>query len=186
MDGTRKQGEKTSKPAGNRFGLTGTSPKIRQASPDDCEAILRAYEASVSTLCAAHYNSDQIQSWLNHRQLRDYQAAVQNALVLVAEHDQEILGFAEMDRISGIIHALYVRPEDIGQGVGRALLGRLEQEARAAGLRRIQMDASLNSVAFLQARGFLPLGDSANSRSNRTALPFVRMEKWLEARLPAS
>jgi N-acetylglutamate synthase-like GNAT family acetyltransferase len=155
------------------------APRIRRARLEDCEKILKTREASLSTLCSNHYTAEQIAAWIGRRQLHDYRLAVQNALALVAEKDQEIIGFAEMDLISGMIHALYVHPACIGHGVGRALLSALEDEARSAGLRRVHLKTTLNSVAFFQGRGFLPLRDANQESADGTPLPCVELQKWL-------
>jgi putative acetyltransferase len=155
------------------------SPRIRRATLEDCPAILRAHRASVTVLCAAHYTAEQIEAWIGHHQAQDYHSAVQNALVLVAETEGELMGFAHVDLISGTIHALYVDPRHVGQGIGRSLLLQIETESRQVGLRRLHLDATLNSVAFCQARGFLPLRASARNVAGGTALPCVEMEKAL-------
>jgi len=154
-------------------------PQIRRATLADCEAIVRAHRASVTTLCAGHYTSEQIEAWIARRQLQEYHSAVQNALVLVAEQDGDVIGFCQIDLISGVIHALYVDPHHIGQGVGRSLLLAMQDEARAVGLRRLHVSATLNSVAFYQSRGFLPLRPASNTLSDGTAFPCVEMEKSL-------
>lgn len=154
-------------------------PQIRRATLADCPRILGAHRASITTLCAEHYTRKQIEAWIGKRQPQDYHSAVQSALVLVAESRGELVGFSQADLISGVIHALYVEPHAIGQGIGRSLLLQIEVEARKVGLRRLCLEATLNSVAFYQARGFLPLRTSSRTLTCGTSLPCVEMEKSL-------
>jgi GNAT superfamily N-acetyltransferase len=48
-------------------------------------------------------------------------------------------------------------PAWIGRGVGRALYARCEDDARAAGIRRFECNASLNGEVFYAALGFAPV-----------------------------
>ena len=48
-------------------------------------------------------------------------------------------------------------PEWIGRGIERALYARCEQDARAAGIRRFECNASLNGEGFYAALGFAPV-----------------------------
>jgi putative acetyltransferase len=59
-------------------------------------------------------------------------------------------GFAELKR-------MYVRPGARGRGVARALLDRLEQDARARGVTRLTLetgDAQLAAIRFYERAGF--------------------------------
>jgi putative acetyltransferase len=152
-------------------------PRIRRASLTDCGAIMEAAKAAIATVSREYYSQAQIEGWLARRQVQDYQTALQSALVFVAECGDEVVGFAALDPSSGVIQALYVDPEHVGRGVGRALLSDLEAEARRTGLPRVYVEATLNSVAFYQARGYLPL--SSQPPQPDAALPCVVMEKSL-------
>jgi len=48
-------------------------------------------------------------------------------------------------------------PYWIGHGIGRALYRRCEEQARSAGIRRFECNASLNGEGFYAALGFAPL-----------------------------
>ena len=59
-------------------------------------------------------------------------------------------GFAELKR-------MYVRPGARGSGVARAILARLEQEARSRGVTRVTLetgDAQLAAIRFYERAGF--------------------------------
>jgi GNAT superfamily N-acetyltransferase len=47
--------------------------------------------------------------------------------------------------------AVFVAPEHHREGIGRALVKRLVEDARAAGLRRLRVSASLDAVGFYEA-----------------------------------
>ena len=59
-------------------------------------------------------------------------------------------GFAELKR-------MYVRPHARGRGVARAIVARLEEEARAHGIARLALetgDAQLAAIRFYEGAGF--------------------------------
>jgi ribosomal protein S18 acetylase RimI-like enzyme len=59
------------------------------------------------------------------------------------------------------VDELYVRPEQRGAGLGRALLRALEDEARAAGVRKLHLEVERDNPsarALYVAEGFAPTG----------------------------
>lgn len=75
-----------------------------------------------------------------------------------------------------------VHPARQRQGVGSAVLGWLEAAARAAGARRIRVDARRDSVAarsFYNEHGYHEVRIAARRYSGQ--VDQVRLEKWLRA-----
>jgi ribosomal protein S18 acetylase RimI-like enzyme len=68
------------------------------------------------------------------------------------------------------VDELYVRPEQRGRGLGRSLLRALEQEARAAGVRKLHLEVERDNPsarALYLAEGFAPTGRELLSKSLR-------------------
>jgi L-amino acid N-acyltransferase YncA len=110
---------------------------------------------------------------------------------LCAERDGRVLGFAyanwfrprEAFRFCAE-DSIYIAPEAIGQGVGRALLNELMQQCEAAGIRKMVAvvgdSANAGSIGLHQAMGFslaatLP---SCGWKFDRW-LDIVILERWL-------
>ena len=110
---------------------------IRFASKADCAAIAEIYNHAVLHT-AAIWNDQTVDTenriaWFEARQLMGYP-------VLVSEENGVVTGYASFGdwrNFDGfrhtVEHSVYVHPEHQGQGLGRALLSRLIEEARVCG-----------------------------------------------------
>lgn len=104
-----------------------TAADLRAATGDDCEAIRgvaeRSFQASYSL------SPEQIEAIVETEFDRDHLAARvedDDSLVLVAADEGEIVGFADADLAVGTLRWLHVDPMGRGQGVGTALVERVE------------------------------------------------------------
>jgi GNAT superfamily N-acetyltransferase len=102
-------------------------------------------------------------------------------IVVALDSDTRIVGFGSIVPGNSVLRAVYVAAEHGRQGAGRAILDRLEELAREAGLTELRMDASINAVPFYDANGFISLerGEHLMPSGNRMAC--VRMRKALRS-----
>jgi putative acetyltransferase len=105
-------------------------------------------------------------------------AELAQAFALVALGDLRVVGLGVLDGAE--IKRLYVDPACQRQGTGRRLLAALEDEARQRGLPRLELQASLPSLAFYLAHGFQALGRETTHNGPATFV-HVRMAKALVA-----
>jgi GNAT superfamily N-acetyltransferase len=82
----------------------------------------------------------------------------------VAETRDGLGGFAILDVAAGSVWALFVAPEAQGTGIGRALLDRLVEGARARGIRRL----SLSTAPATRAESFYTAAGWTKTGTNRT------------------
>jgi ribosomal protein S18 acetylase RimI-like enzyme len=74
----------------------------------------------------------------------------------IAEEDERPIGFAivewseHKDKITAYVQTIEVSPEARGRGVGRALLGRIEDSARLAGARVIWLHVDAENAAAIR------------------------------------
>jgi aminoglycoside 6'-N-acetyltransferase I len=90
-----------------------------------------------------------------------FEQRLKTAVVFVAEAEDRIVGFLEMDfrkyapgcRSSPVafIEGWYVEPESQGRGIGRALIEAAEAHARAAGHHEIASDAEIDNAEGIAA-----------------------------------
>jgi phosphinothricin acetyltransferase len=113
---------------------------IRQATHDDLPAIRLIYnqgiEDRIATLDVDAKSEDAIERWFAEHGDR--------YVVLVAEDDRSIAGWASLNRYSprpvydGVADlSVYVRRDARGRGIGAALLEQLESAARQQGFHKI-------------------------------------------------
>jgi putative acetyltransferase len=72
--------------------------------------------------------------------------------IWIAERDDVIAGWGAIR--GDVLEQLYTSPEFAGQGVGAALLDRLEAMMRERGIDAIHAEASSNARAFYLKRGY--------------------------------
>ncbi len=99
------------------------------------------------------------------------------ALQLIAV-DGEVLGTCRMLIEPGgtaKFGRLCVRAVARGHGIGAALLAAAEEQARAAGARRVGMHAQTDALALYERAGYTPYGD----RFDEEGIEHVGMEKHL-------
>jgi GNAT superfamily N-acetyltransferase len=126
---------------------------IRRGTPADAEQITPVHVASIRTLCAGDYTQRQIDAWAGWKTPAKYRAAMEAGEVFfVAEAGGRIVGFSVLDRDE--VKAVYLHPDQVGQGLGRRLLRAVEEEARAQGVKELHLTSTLTSVRFYEACGY--------------------------------
>ena len=166
--------------------MTGLS--VRVAAVADALAVEQVLHASYPALMAAAYDS----------------AVLERALPLMTRAQPDLLGsgryyLCEAEGVAvgcggwsfekpggeqlepGIAHIRHfaTHPDWIGRGVGRALFGRCEEAARAAGVRAFECYASLNGEAFYAALGFTRIAPIDVAMGPAVRLPSILMRRPL-------
>ncbi len=98
--------------------------------------------------------------------------------VFVAEAGASVVGFYALERISvgeAELTAMFVEPEHIGRGFGRALIAHAKDTARRRGFEAIVIQGDPNAVAFYQAAGGVRCGERESGSIPGRALPLFRI-----------
>lgn len=152
---------------------------VRPARESDVEAIFRVHGDSIRVLCRERYGEREIEAWIAFRPPEAYRLAFASRELYVAEWQGEIVGFGQLDPRRGEVEACYVAPNAVGSGIGSALLGRMEEEARRRGHSIVHLNATLNAEPFYARMGYRRLGPARHRVSKDVNLECVRMEKAL-------
>ena len=98
--------------------------------------------------------------------------------VFVAEDKANVVGFYAFERVSaGVaeLTAMFVEPEQIGRGYGRALITHAKNTARRQGFEAIVIQGDPNATAFYQAAGGVRCGERESGSIPGRVLPLFRV-----------
>jgi putative acetyltransferase len=96
---------------------------------------------------------------------------------LVAELNGAIVGIGALVLASNELRACYVDPDAVRQGVGSALVARIEQIARDDGLTYLHVDSSVTAEPFYRALGYGVRERGEHVRRSGLRMLCVKMHK---------
>lgn len=132
---------------------------LRNATVADAETVHAVHVASSTAAYQRFSDGKGLEQWLTTRSASVCAREIGKWTVVVAEEDGLMLGFAALDTAAASVNAVYVAPERWRQGIGRQLLIRIENIARAAGLPRITLQAAGPAIHFYQRQGYVSKTD---------------------------
>jgi GNAT superfamily N-acetyltransferase len=148
--------------------------------------ILEAQRSALPGSAIVLYRQGIIEEWasasIGPKQVEDFAQWIrrgEESIVVAVEHSGGIIGFGAIEPKKSELRAVYVTAKHGRRGIGRALLGQLEDKARNAGLTALRMNASINAVRFYEANGFISLGCGVHTMPYGRRMPYVRMQKNL-------
>jgi len=160
--------------------------QLRPGRPEDALAILEAQRSAIRQTAASAYSPAIIDEWspvvIIRERVESFQRWIERGeeiIVVAMEPAGEIIGFGSIVPANSELRAVYVAAAYGGQGVGRALLARLEELARNSGVAELRMDASINAVPFYEANGFIPLERGEHVMPSGARMACVGMRKAL-------
>lgn len=154
-------------------------PIIRRAREEDCQSILRIHLRAIREIARSHYTSEEIEAWASPRKPEHYLEAIQTKEFHVAEEDGVVIGFGTLNQEEGEIEAVYVNPEAVRRGVGKAILQELEERAKNLGLKSLRMNASLNAVPFYESAGYEAQKETKHRLASGVEIGCILMTKEL-------
>ncbi len=172
----------------------------RRATRGDIDDIERVMRASLIGLGPRAYDARQIASSLEHIAHLD-RNLVDDGTYFVAVEGDAIVGCGGWSRRGKLyagsaaqggedrfldpateparVRAMFVVPECARRGIGREILIRCEEEARAAGFREVELMAMLSGKAMYDACGYESIEDVEPALADGTPLPLTRMKKTI-------
>lgn len=152
---------------------------LRQATLEDLALLWNLRTRAVAHGCPRHYTPEVLAVWLASPAPASLGRHIEHGGGLVAVEDGAIIGYAVLDPLSGEVDAAFVDPLQQGRGIGRVLLDALEVNARAGGLERLFLSASLNALPFYERAGFVAVREELYPHRSGIGIPSVFMEKVL-------
>ena len=99
--------------------------------------------------------------------------------VLVAEADGALIATGSL--LEGEIFAVFVHPDRQGAGLGRALMARLEADARTAGVTESVLSVSLPSRRFYEGLGYELVEERSRDLGDGQRLDFWKAKRQLDS-----
>jgi len=130
-------------------------PGLRPFLPDDLEALIEIYQASVMELADEDYSEAQREAWADMADDEGFGKRLAESLTLLATMEGSAVGFISLKN-NEHVDFLYVHPAVARQGVGAMLYEAIEKLARARGATHLTVDASDTARPFFEQRGFMP------------------------------
>lgn len=153
--------------------------RIRRAARNDGEHIWRVHTAAIRESCSSRYSDEEINAWTSRLTPDSYDSDIRGKALYVAQNDEQVIGFGQLNVVTGEVESVYVLPAHAGTGIGARLLQTLEEVARECGLKRLHLDSSLNAVGFYEHAGYTVKGETYRAMETDVSLPCIRMEKPL-------
>ena len=153
---------------------------LRRATLDDIATLWHVRTRAIAHSCPAYYTAEVLAVWLASPAPAALQRHIEHGGGLVAVEDGATVGYAVLDPLGGEVDAVFVDPARHGRGIGRILLDALEADARAGGIERLFLSASLNAVPFYERAGFVAVREELYPHRSGIGIPSVFMEKVLE------
>jgi GNAT superfamily N-acetyltransferase len=153
--------------------------RIRKANPQDADAACKVLRRSIEECCIEDHRGDEVilSSWLANKTPEFIRTWFNPpAYAVVAEQDGVIVGVALLGG-SGVITLNYLLPEARFQGMGKAMLEALEEEADRRGLKELELSSTATAHPFYLRNGYVDTG----KRSSMFGLSSPIMMKPLEA-----
>lgn len=133
--------------------------RIRRYRDGDALATRSVFERAVRVTAAAHYTAEQLAAWVPDTPvgtvLDDWAARRVAVTTWVAELDDSVVGFTDLDVGIGYLDMLFVDPDAGRRGIGSALIRQVLDEARAVGLRAVTVQASRTAQPVFERHGFV-------------------------------
>ena len=141
--------------------MSGSSYVVRAYQAEvDAAGTHAAFREAVLRTASSDYDTEQIAAWAGAADidLARWDARRVAAHTFVAVVGGEIAGFADfLD--AGLLDMLFVHPDHGRTGVARALVSKVQQEARSAGLSTLHTHASRTARPAFERLGFRTIKD---------------------------
>ena len=151
--------------------------KIRDYNPSDCAALAQLFYDTVHTINARDYTAAQLEVWATGSiDLAAWNRSFLEHLTLVAEMDDIIVGFADIDH-QGHLDRLYVHKNYQGNGIATALVKALEQRTINENIDSYKTYASITARPFFEKLGYTVQSENTVVRGSVSLTNFKMTKK---------
>ena len=153
---------------------------IEGARVEELGECLALIKRSVVALAGTCYTGEEIEAWLDHYpDCAEFAKWGRFRTTFVARDEGRLVGFGQVDLGRREIEGIHVDPDRAGGGIGRRFLTEMEDVVRGAGLKNVQVQASLNAEGFYGACGYAVVERISFRCRNGVSLNALLMQKAL-------
>ena len=155
---------------------------VRPLRDEELPTYLEIHRSAIRGLASSHYPAEVIDGWVvptTDDTLRALTTNEDGEIRLLAEHDGTPVGIGALVVANAELRACYVAATAARRGVGSAIVREIERIARAHGLTRLTLAASLNAEPFYASNGYEVRERSEVGLPNGTRMAAVWMGKEL-------
>ena len=149
--------------------------QIREAKPDDAESTCMVLRRSIIELADHGGDALLIEWWLANKTPEQVRAWITDPAshVFVACREEAIIGVGAVTS-SGHVTLNYVAPDYRFQGVSKAILARLEVEAKKRGAKSCTLGSTETARSFYRSAGYVEKSSPARGREGLAAYPMSK------------
>lgn len=153
---------------------------IRKANKSDIDVAWDIRKESIKTQCVGYYPDEVIEPWLNGSLPEGFASELESNFYVALQGD-EIIGLGALSYSENKIYAIFVKPEFMGEGVGKQIMAFLEALALENNIKTVYLDSTLNAAPFYRSLGYI--GDTVVTYNNPRGfvMDCVAMQKVLTA-----
>ena len=153
---------------------------VRPARPADAPGIARVHDTALRTRGADHYSEAELDAMAppdrDPESVDGTVLAREERYVAVAEADgadgaDGVVGVGGVHLADGRLLGVFVHPNRVGEGIGRALFEDIETRAEEAGLGTLTIRSALNAVGFYEAVDFEDVEEASESDASGVGGP---------------
>ena len=156
---------------------------ILEAKRNDVEQIVSVFHDTIHIVNSQDYTPEEVNAWSpDVPDVKEWaEKRLSTRITFVADDEGIIVGFGELET-TGHIDCLYCHHNYQRRGVGAAIFRQIENKARALGLRRLFVEASITARLFFETQGFTIVNQQTVVRRGVELTNFV-MEKYIGTNL---
>lgn len=159
--------------------------ELRPLTVDDLSVARYIHTAAFARAAQGHYSAADIEAFDQFVRSARYADLMLGNPAVAAWLGQDMVGTAawspgEAKSPTARIFGVFVRPMFTGEGIGRRVVGHVEEEARDAGYPALEAAATLNAAGFFEAIGYRVVrgGAWALPTGREIAVTFLRKAEF--------
>ncbi|MHC4060504.1 MAG: GNAT family N-acetyltransferase [Planctomycetota bacterium] len=150
---------------------------IRKFKSSDLAAVKKLIYATIDVCYTGVYPTEAVEFFKDWHCEENILKGAREGHAIVLEKGERIIGTGTL--MNDEIVRVFVEPRWQGQGYGKTIMRRLEEQAMSLGLSIIKLDASLPSKRFYDALAYRTLEKTSLQLDNSGRLDYYKMEKSL-------